>query len=188
MKKIVSILFVLFFAGAFLHTSAQNGNKLGIRAGYQSSSWHKDGSQLTGTDPYSSFYVGLFRDNKIIPAVHIGLGLEYFQAGATMDNDRKQVLNYLSVPAYLKVKLGPLFALAGVGANFKVGEKVYTGSSSAAPSASEKSKTFDCPFIAGAGVKILMFTIEARYHRGLVKINDAGASNQYLQLGAAVSF
>lgn len=188
MKKICSILLILLFTVASLPVSAQKGNKVGIRAGYQSSSWHKDGSQLTATDPYSSFYVGLFRDNKIIPLVHIGLGLEYFQAGATMANDRKQVISYLSVPVYAKVKLGPVFALAGVGANFKLSEKVFTGSSSAAPSDTEKSKTFDCPFIAGAGLKILMFTIEARYHWGLVKINDAGASNQYMQLGASVSF
>ena len=185
MKKRNLMLFVVFFTFSLLSVKAQD--KIGIRAGYQSSAFYKSGSQITGTDPYGSFYVGLFKDNKIIPAIHLGIGLEYMQTGMKMDDNNKQVLNYLSIPVYAKVKIGPVFALGGLAGNFKVGEKVFVNGNSASPTDAQKSKTVDVPLFLGAGVKIMIFTLEMRYHWGLTQINN-GASSHYLQLGAAVSF
>jgi hypothetical protein len=166
--------------------SVQAQNKIGIRAGYQSSALYKDGSQFSGTDNYNSFYVGLFKESKIIPALHFGLGFEYMQSGAVMKStDDKQVLNYLSIPLYLKAKIGPVFALGGIAADIKVGEN-YTGDAVNSPF-TQDFKSVDFPLFLGAGFKILMFTIEARYHWGLSDINE-GVSQQYLQLGAGVSF
>jgi len=44
------------------------------------------------------------------------------------------------------------------------------------------------PLQAGVGVKILMVSLEARYNRGMIDLNDIWAKNQYVQLGLAVSF
>jgi hypothetical protein len=183
MKRYHSILFLTLFAIITVSVNAQN--KIGIRAGYQSSAFYKDGSQLSGTDNYSSFYLGLYKENKIIPILHFGLGLEYMQTGAVWKSTNdKQVLNYLSIPLYLKAKLGPVFALGGVAANIKVGEH-YSGTTS--PLGNQSFKGIDFPLFLGAGFKLLMFTIEARYNWGMIDIND-GVSNQYLQLGAGISF
>lgn len=184
MKKIYTLLLLALFTFALMPANAQ---KIGVRAGYQMSNWYKDGSQLSGTDPLSSFYVGLFKVKKIVPAVHFGIGLEYFQNGFTAANSYKRVLHYISIPVYMEAKLGPVFALGGIGANFKVSEKITLNGTTASASSEEKSKPMDVPVFLGAGFKILMITIEARYHWGLVKIND-GASNQYFQVGAGVSF
>ena len=107
------------------------------------------------------------------------------QAGAASGiNSDKQVLNYLDIPLYLKVKIGPVFGLVGSGVNFKLSESGYTNSTTPG---NEKSSGVDVPFFLGAGAKIFFLTVEARYQWGLVNINN-GIHNQYLQLGAAVSF
>lgn len=185
MKKIFTLFLLALFALALVPAKAQ---KIGVRAGYQMSNWYKDGSQLSGADPLSSFYIGLFKVKKIVPAVHFGVGLEYFQNGfKSASNVNKWVLSYISIPVHLDAKLGPFFALGGLGANFKVSEKVTVNGTTASATSEQKSKPMDVPVFLGAGVKILLFTFEARYHWGLVKIND-GATNQYFQLGAGVSF
>jgi hypothetical protein len=183
MKKIFPLIFLALIAFALLPAKAQ---KIGIRAGYQMSNLYKDGSHLSGADPLSSFYLGLFKVKKIVPAVHFGAGLEYFQNGFNSTGDNKWVLHYISIPVYIEGKLGPVFALGGIGANIKVAEKLTINGTTASPTSEQKSKPLDVPAFLGVGVKIAMFTFEARYHWGLVKIND-GASNQYFQVGAAIS-
>jgi hypothetical protein len=183
MKKIYTLIFLVIFAFALLPAKAQ---KIGIRAGYQMSNLYKDGSHLSGADPLSSFYLGLFKVKKIVPAIHFGMGLEYFQNGFKAADDNKLVLHYISIPVYIEGKLGPVFALGGLGANFKVSEKLTVNGETTTPTSEQKSKPVDVPAFLGVGVKIAMFTFEARFHWGLVKIKD-GASNQYFQLGAAIS-
>jgi hypothetical protein len=190
--KTVSTLFLIGLLIAVpLSGKAQKedkGGKVGgIRLGYHAAALYKDGEKMAGTNNLENFYIGIFRDNKIAPLFRIGTGLEYFQNGAKIDNDNKLVLHTLSIPVNFKVKLGPVFALTGVGANFKVSEKVFLDGTSTTPSDEDKSNFFDIPFYLGAGAKIWFISIEARYHWGLLDVNE-GYSNQYLQIGAAVSF
>ncbi len=184
MKTYFSILLIAVCISITVSVQAQN--KIGIRAGYQSSTWHKDGSQLAGSDANSSFYAGLFKEKKLIPLLHLGFGLEYLQNGAKLAGDNKQVINYLGIPVYLKAKVGPFYALTGLGLNIKLSEKYFEGDNSVSVPEGSKTKGVDYPFILGAGFKILMFSIEARYHWGLGDINN-GITNQYLQVGAALS-
>jgi len=125
--------------------------------------------------------------NKLIPMLYAGGGLEYFQNGfqSTLI-DLKRKLHYISVPLYLKVKFGPVYATAGTALNFKLAEKNILAGASVDP-LSEKSDVFDLPLQAGIGVKILMFSIEARYNWGMLDVNN-GVKNQYFQLGLAVFF
>jgi len=185
MKQPGLLLLIAFFTLSVTSVYAQN--KIGVRTGYQNSTIKQDGTMISGTDSYNSFYIGLFKTHKIIPAVHFGYGLEYMTTGAEWnDNAENVVLSHLSVPMYLEGKIGPVFALSGVAANFKINEK-YSGIISDSPFGEEKFNTVDFPVFLGAGFKIMLFTLEARYHWGLTEINE-GVKSQYLQLGVGVSF
>ena len=108
--------------------------------------------------------------------------------GIQMGGEKDRMLHYISLPNYLKFKLGPAFLLGGVAPSFKVAVKVKVGGENVNPLDANKSNWFDIPAFAGGGVKILFITVEARYHWGLVKLNDDGYMNQYFQLGAGFSF
>ena len=159
----------------------------GIRAGWHYAALVESGSQLDTADNLSSFYVGFFRDTRIIPMLHFGSGLEYFQNGTSYLGNNSRVLHTISVPLDLKVKLGPVFVLGGFAANFKVSEKIHLAGESVKPPDSDMTAWFDVPFFLGAGLKIAFVTVEARYHWGLLEARN-GLHNHYLQLGGAISF
>ena len=162
-------------------------NNSGIRGGFQSSTLVMDGATPYEANSLNSFYVGFFNENKIVPMLHFGKGLEYFQNGIAYSSNSERILHTLSVPLYFKFKIGPVFALGGAGANFKVSEKFTAGDYEVSPSDATKSNWFDIPVFLGAGVKILFITVDARYHWGLLDVRN-GLHSRYFQLGAAVSF
>ena len=73
-------LFTLAVLMIGLSISSYADGKKGIRAGFQTSNLYYDGSGMN--DISKSFYVGLFKENKIIPMLHIGSGFEYSQIGS----------------------------------------------------------------------------------------------------------
>lgn len=160
----------------------------GIRAGYHSANMYQDGSALSGASSLDNFYIGYYKNNRIVPVLNWGFGVEYFKNGWAVDDNNKQELHYVSVPLNLKLKLGPVIALTGFAPSFKVAENITFLGNSTKPSGDDKSNWFDAPFFAGFGFEFLMFTIEARYHWGLVELNDEGYKNQYLQIGAGIAF
>ncbi len=187
MKNIFSLVAVAF--AVLMALSAQAGDKIGIRAGYQMASFHADGSMLENTDNLNSFYLGVFKENQIIPLLKLGYGLDFMQNGAEYSDYGKYTMNYLSIPLYLKAKVGPVFGLAGVGANFKLSDKISNGGMDTEASDNYATKDFDMPLFIGGGFKILMITIEGRYNWGMIELNKiTGAKNHYLQVGASLSF
>lgn len=189
MKKCASLLIATLISGlCLIQAQDKEGNKVGgIRAGWHSAGLFEDGSKPDTANSLNSFYVGFFRDTKIIPLLHFGSGIEYFQNGMEYSSNTKRVLHTLSVPLDLKLKLGPIFALTGFAANFKVAERVVYNGEGAKPIDSDLSNWFDVPFILGAGVKIWKVSVEARYHWGLLEVRN-GRHSQYLQIGGAISF
>ena len=164
--------------------------KKGIRAGWQYSAFSYNGTADTA-DALNAFYVGIFHEKKIAPLFRFGSGMEYFQNGSITSNETKYIKHELSIPLYLKVKLGPVFVLGGAAANFSLVQKYSIGGENFDVPESFKTKAFDVPLYAGLGVKILMFSIEARYHWGMLDISKTETTQintQYLQIGAAVSF
>ena len=188
-KKALVVITALLFGLCLTQAQDKNeGNKVGgIRAGWHSAGIFEDGSKADTANSLNSFYVGFFRDTKIIPLLHFGSGIEYFQNGMEYSSNTKRVLHTLSVPLDLKLKLGPIFALTGFAANFKVAERVVYKGESAKPIDSDLSNWFDIPFFLGAGVKIWKVSVEARYHWGLLEVRN-GKHSQYLQIGGAISF
>ncbi len=191
MKNLFSvfvILVILVVSTADVHAQKEGGDRVGgIRFGWHQSAFYNDGNAVSDADPMQSFYVGLFRDNKIAPLLSFGSGLEYYQNGINYAGDNKLALHYVSVPLNLKLKLGPVFALTGFAPSVKVAERIVTDGNSVKPSDVLVSEWFDVPFFVGAGVKILFITVEARYHWGLLEVND-GLNSRYFQLGAGLSF
>lgn len=191
MRKTVFITAIVLLTGAMAMYGQDDkgqGNKVGgIRAGWHTATLVKDGSVADTVNNLNGFYLGFFRDTKIIPLLHFGSGIEYFQNGISYTGNGERVLHTISVPLDLKVKLGPVFALGGIAANFKVSEKVKIGGEYVTPLESDKSNWFDAPVFLGAGVKLFFVTIEARYHWGLLEVRN-GKHSQYFQLGAGISF
>lgn len=188
MKKFIIITLVLLSAVQSNFAQDKKPGKFGIRAGWHAAIIVLDGAQIATTDPLNTFYVGIFKEKKLVPMLRFGSGLEYFQNGFESNLiDLQRKLHYLSVPLYLKVKLGPIYATGGTALNFKIAENTKFLDASMDP-LTEKSKIFDLPLQAGLGVKILMLSLEARYNWGMLNLNDIGSKNQYFQLGLAVSF
>jgi hypothetical protein len=183
MKLLNFLLLSLFLISGI---SLYAGDKFGIRAGYQNSGLFVDGSKLTDAKNYNGYYLGVFKENKIIPLLSYGFGLDYMNTGSKVDNDTKRALNYLSIPIYVKAKLGPLYGLAGTGLNIKISEKLFVDGNSTSLSDSQKSKSLDYPVYLGGGFKILIVSIEGRYHWGLSEIIN-GSKNRYFQIGATIS-
>lgn len=162
---------------------AEGDTKLGgVRAGYHTSDIFNDGNS-TG-NPLNGFYLGVYKNNKIIPTLHWMVGLEYFQNGYKTDANNKWILHTASIPVNLKLKLGPVFVLGGVAANLVFSESYVRNGKDQGNVAS----VFDAPVFLGAGFRVLILNIEARYHWGTLDVNEFGAKNQYLQVGLGVSF
>lgn len=190
--KITCSLFILLLSTG-LYAEDNNDNKLmGVRAGWQYSGIYSDGALPDGFDPLSSFYAGFFKEIKLVPLLRFDAGLEYAPVGIVNSNtDTKTVLHYLSVPLNLRVKLGPIYALGGAAANFRLAEKYTVAGQSYTPEDDEKSKVFDVPVYLGLGVKLFILSIDARYYWGTIDVydnNDVSNKSQYLQIGASLYF
>ena len=188
MKRSIVIIFSIFLA---LISSAraqeEKSRKNGIRAGYHAATMVYEGSKPDSVNALGSFYIGFFRSTKIATILHFDSGIEYFQNGLKYSGNSKRTLHTISVPLDLRLKIGPVFAVGGAAANFKVSEEIKIGDNSYKPSDNNKSNWFDVAAFAGAGVKIWILTVEARYHWGLLETRN-DLYSRYFQLGAAVSF
>ena len=188
MKRIYTfIILIAIIAVSIQSVQAQGKHSIGVRAGYQISGLFEGGDRVAGTSNYGGFYAGAFKENKIIPFLHWGAGLEFCKNGAELTDDNRQVINYIGIPAYLKAKVGPFYALAGVQPKVKIGEKIIIDDELTNPTDEQKSKSFDLPAFGGIGFNILIVSIETRYHYSLVETNH-GARNAYWQFGATLHF
>ncbi len=187
LKFLLSVAFITLMTTVTFAQDKHHNRVGGIRAGYNGAGMFMDGDMFPLSEAHPAFYFGFFRDNRIIPMLHFGTGLEYVQNGLRFTEDNKRVLHYVSLPLNLKFKLGPVFALGGIAPSFKVAEREFVNGSSSKPGSDDKSNWFDAPLFLGAGVKILFITVEARYHWGITDVYQ-GFNNRYLQIGAGLSF
>ena len=155
----------------------------GLRGGYQWSNLENDSE--SAADNLDGFYVGYVRKIKLIPLIHIETGLEYMLAGAKQTDNSKLQIHYIVLPAQGVLKIGPFVGMAGVNANFKVGEKLTVNGQTV--DRDDKAAVFDFAVDGGLGFNILMFTIEARYYWGLIEVEN-GWYNRYAQLGLKLHF
>jgi hypothetical protein len=141
------------------------------------------------TDSRNGLYVGLRKDFKLFPTLHLETGALYVQKGATIDigegSKLEYNLDYIDVPAALKFKFGSLYALGGVSGNIRIkseseGEKV------------DDIQPFSLSSSVGAGFKFLMFSIDARWNHTLsdiLKDNEGdNIYNSYFLIGLSYNF
>jgi hypothetical protein len=121
--SVLALVVIFTFISVELFAQKKGGGDRvgGIRLGYHVSQFY-DGGESVG-DPMESFYIGLFRDTKVLPLLYFGTGLEYYKNGTKMV-DYERDLHYLSIPLDLKLKLGPVFLLTGFSPSFKVAERI----------------------------------------------------------------
>ncbi len=181
MKRFVLLSVVLFLIGASVLRAQED--KIGIRAGYQNSNLVSDGDKVG--DGLSGYYVGIFKDHKLIPLLRLSTGLEFSQMGCkakdgAFDGDNLHI-NYLSIPIGVKAKVGPFFGTVGSGINIKVGE------SDKFDKLDYDVNTIDVPIYAGAGFNFLFLGIEGRYIWGMTDI-DKDTKNRVFQIGLTARF
>lgn len=183
MKKIQLLLGALLAFVLFVPQSIHADDRATIvKAGYLNSAFYNDGKQGSGQD---GFFVGLHHETQIAPLFSIVSGLEYLQLGGDGVFGIDYTTHTLSVPVSAKLKVGPVYGLAGVAANFNLSSD---GSSESAGS----MNVFDYPLHAAVGFNFLKVGVEARYNWGMRDAFDTsalgGLRTNYLQLGAYVSF
>lgn len=193
MKKIQLLLLsgLLTLSSINVFAGDDDGGKNGIRAGWQYANFYDNGSSLG--DPINFFYAGFYREKKLIPLLRLGYGLEYNSVGFKTKNvsDTQYTRHTLAIPVYARLKLGLLFAVGGVAPGVGLANKSTLLGEDVDLTDKEKTNAFDAPVFLGLGIKIAIVSIEARYHWGtmnLSKQDDANFTQQYLQIGAAVSF
>ena len=184
MKHIKLLFLALLIIGVSSNTFA--GNKFGIRAGWQTSN-----ISIGNFSNLYTFYLGVFKEQKIIPFPRFGGGLEYQQSGAKFDANNILKMHYITMPLYLKVKLGPVYALGGGAPSFKIAENWDIEEAHQEYKDLANLNTFDFPIFAGVGINILILRIEARYYLGTMEIGQgsitSGTKNQYFQLGLGLA-
>ncbi len=174
-----------------LFAGVNDGGKKGIRAGWQISNFYDNGNS---DDNLNSFYVGLFGEKKLVPLLRLGAGLEYHTVGTSLSSSNitaKYTRHSISIPVYLRMKLGPVYALGGVAPDFGISNIFKIDDEKIDLDDEAKTSTFDAPLFLGVGFKIAIVSIEARYHWGtmnLSKLENNNFKQQYFQIGAAVSF
>ncbi|MEJ2004637.1 MAG: hypothetical protein P8X57_06675 [Cyclobacteriaceae bacterium] len=176
--KFKALLLSLLIASIFtLDIQAQK--KWGPRLGWTSATTSNDGDRIQGS--VGSLFVGIQRKGKIFGPVKLLTGAEYVQNGHRRNGDNYRKIHYLSFPIGVNVDVGPIFADAGFGLKFKLAESYYVDGNK------QDSETdfLDIPFFIGAGARVAIFTIDARYHWGLLDVNN-GNHNNYFQLGVGM--
>lgn len=187
LNKILSVLaLVVLCRAGFCQEGAEKPATIIFTAGW---SYADINQGDVSTDMRNGFYVGLRKDIKLFPTLHLETGALYVQKGATVDLEEfgslEYELDYIDIPAALKFKFGNLYALGGVSGNIRVkseieGEKV------------DDVHPFSLSSSVGAGFKIFMFSIDARWNHTLsdiLKDNEGDkVFNSYFLIGLSYNF
>ncbi len=179
----LAVLCTIGFLGAMAQSDSKSSFKKGIRAGWHYSGMFRNGSQ--SFDNLNSFYFGLNSEYKASALIYTGSGLEYFQNGFTSGGENFKA-HIISLPFYIKPKLGPLYGTAGFALNFKLGDNREDF-----PNVVGDTRFFDLPVQLGLGASLGPVAVEARYNWGLfdaANINGQAHKYQYLQVGGALRF
>ena len=136
----------------------------------------------SGSKDITTFYGGVIYDRKIVPFFKFRSGLTYLRNGVAF-GDEELTIDYLQIPALLKIKLGPVYGLMGFTGALKLGSNSTEG----LDVKNSDIKSYDFGSQVGLGFKILFFSIEGKYTWG--KTNIAANSgpvdyhNRNFQLG-----
>ncbi len=188
-KGLILLLICLFSQLGFGQSSSKDDDGLGLpngfRIGFQSSHFIQEGSSIA--DNLNRGYIGYIRKVHLVPFLHLETGLEYMIAGSQQNKDSKLELHYITLPAQGVFKIGPIVALGGINANFRVAENYTVNGEKIKRSGGDRSAAFDLALDAGAGFNFLALTAEFRYYWGLLEVEN-NTFNRYWQAGIKFHF
>ncbi len=175
----------IFFSLIFLFAGILGayGQEFGARAGWQSAATYNDGDKVQ--ENLNSIYLGIYRIRPIGPGnlLHWVGGLEYSQQGHKDNDDNFRKIHYLSLPLALRLQFGPAHLTGGINTNLRVAEKVLLMGEDVTDQT--ETEFLDFALQVGAGFNFGRLGVEARYHSGLLDVNE-GNKNRYLQIGASI--
>ncbi|MBC6991553.1 porin family protein [Hymenobacter sp. BT491] len=174
MKRILLLLLSLVLVSS---AHAQFGIKGGINKAVL------DGSNVNASTHYmTSYHAGLLYEFKVVGPVSIQPELLYSSQGTSFKSEFENFdakLHYFSVPVLAKVYIGPVFVEAGPQVGFlldadkngtqQTGEGTFENIKRRA---TNDFKRGDFGVAAGAGLRLSLFTVGARFNAGLNDIND----------------
>ncbi len=173
MKKLIVIL--LFFIPVLFSAETSFGQlNLGIKVGYNASKLSTNLDSISSNFK-SGFQFGAFV--RIGKKVYLQPEVYYISQGgvftSNLHNWKETVkIGSLDVPVLLGFKLMDLKLVnirifAGPEASFVVNKSIAEGGTSTGPLTSGDFKSVNWSIQAGAGVDVLMFTLDIRYQAGL---------------------
>jgi len=179
MKKVFYTLIIV----SCLSISSVSAQEFGVRAGWQSAATHNDGDKVQGN--INSLYLGIYRARPIGAEKLLNWvgGIEYSQQGHRDNDDNLRRLHYLSVPLALRFSVGSIYLQGGINTNLRIAEKVLVMGEDV--TSQTETEFLDFAYQLGVGYQIRRLGIEARYHGGLLDVNE-GNKNRYLQIGASI--
>lgn len=184
MKAYLFAITALCFLG-ISPSKAQKSSSLvkGVRAGWHYAGMFRSGDQIN--DALNTFYVGFFSESASSGVINGGSGLEYFQNGFESAGKLFR-MHTLSIPFYVKPKLGPVYATGGFSLNFSISDNQDDF-----PIQVSNTEWFDIPLHLGFGLQLGPIRGEVKYFWGLfdaATIQGRAYNHQYLQAGLGFSF
>jgi hypothetical protein len=171
------IIFLLIFS---LSSNAQKEGKNGIRFGLHSAQLKMEKEDFYDKNN-KSVYVGLFREERFLGLLKWRTGLEYHESGSREDADNFLKIGYVTVPASIGVKLGPLQAFGGASAGLKVFTNETINGEKSDPTINDYD-SFNATAFLGGVFKVAFIGIELQYHWGLTNVTE-DFRNRYFELG-----
>lgn len=170
-RLLVSISFMFLVVVSF----AQDKH-YGVRIGYQSSAFVADGDKVGSSS--DNYFLSVYKDVPLLPLFFLNTGLEYSKVGGDINNSDYK-LHYLGIPLAVKAKVGPVYALAGAAFNVKVSDKNNPFE--------DNAKWYDTNAFVGAGLEIIIFTLDVKYIWGMTEIQN-NMNNNGFQVGLGLRF
>ncbi|MBC3540436.1 porin family protein [Rufibacter sediminis] len=185
MKKLLLFVAVLFTTYA---AQAQDGIKLGVKAGANFSNWTgKDVEEAFGTelDYKVGYHVGVFLDYSFSDFVSLRPEVQLSNKGFKIDGDGdatvKAQVNYIDVPVLARINANGLFFEGGPTIGFKVSSKLkMKDGDNEASTSLDGIRTVDFGYAAGLGYELENgLGIGLRYNGGFSKISEDGEGKVY---------
>ncbi len=168
MKK---TLFLVAFCLFLINLKAQDNDdhkphKITFIAGWNNAKYVGGEDGISKTDYKSGLILGINKDVKISPMLWANGGLLYYQNGA--DTELGDVnFDYLMLPTGVKLNFGPLYGMGGIYGAYRL-----TADIDGDKADKENFNRLDFGAYAGAGFRILLFTINAKYNWGVSDVSN----------------
>lgn len=146
-------------------------NKITFIAGWNNSKYVGGEDQISKTDFKSGLILGINKDVKIVPLLWANGGLLYYQNGAKSD-DGDYKFDYLMLPAGLKLRFGPAYLMGGGYGAYRLSAKIDDTDLD-----KKDWNRLDFGMYTGAGLKIMIFSLNFKYNWGLSDVTNGKSNN-----------